>query len=278
MLREISVTCFFSSYVVVLALELSRLAGRIPGRGLAVIAMTAVGLFTHVVFLTLRAVAATSTRAGLLATWSDWSLLVALILAVGFLVTYLRRPETVVGLFFLPAVLAMIGVALAVASMPPFSRTAAVEIWRGVHGLSMMAGCGIVTIGFLAGVMWWVQSWRLKRHRAGSALKLPTLETLMRWNRVSLWLGTATVGVGVLAGVVMNLNRWGYVGWTGGGVLGSVGLFAWLVAATLLERFYRPGSEGRRAATLALASGAFLVLAMAGVLLTRHGAADVVSS
>ena len=39
-LRQISVTCFFSSYLVVLVLELLRLFGRFPGRGLAVIVMT----------------------------------------------------------------------------------------------------------------------------------------------------------------------------------------------------------------------------------------------
>ena len=55
-LREISVTCFFTSYLVVLVLELLRLLGRIPGRGLAVIVMMVIGLFTHVCYLTLRAV------------------------------------------------------------------------------------------------------------------------------------------------------------------------------------------------------------------------------
>ena len=38
-LREISVTCFFTSYLVVLVLELLRLLGRIPGRGLAVLSL-----------------------------------------------------------------------------------------------------------------------------------------------------------------------------------------------------------------------------------------------
>ena len=54
-LREISVTCFCTSYIVVLVLELLRLLGRIPGRALAVIGMMALGLFTHITFLWLRA-------------------------------------------------------------------------------------------------------------------------------------------------------------------------------------------------------------------------------
>ena len=84
-LREISITCFFTSYLVVLVLELLRLLGRIPGRGLLVIVMTVIGLFTHICYLLLRATATNGSSpgdAGLLATWSDWALLLALGLAV----------------------------------------------------------------------------------------------------------------------------------------------------------------------------------------------------
>lgn len=269
-LREISVTCFCTSYLVVLALELLRIFGRLPGRALMVITMTVVGLFTHITFLWLRAADA-GDGVGLLATWSDWSLLLALGLAIGFLIAYLRRPETVVSFFFLPAVLVMIGVSLAVRSQPPFSRNAAVEIWRTVHALSMTAGCGIVLMGFLAGVMHGVQAWRLKNHRAGSGLKLPTLETLVRWNRGALVAGTITVGVGWVAGVVMNLNRWGQVGWTDRGVILSTVLFIWLIVATLVEYYYAPVRRGRKSTYLTLASAGFLALAMYGVMTTPHG-------
>lgn len=71
--REISITCFFTSYLVVLVLELLRLLGKIPGRGLLVIVMTLVGLFTHVCYLLLRATTQNgSSDVGLLASWSDW--------------------------------------------------------------------------------------------------------------------------------------------------------------------------------------------------------------
>ena len=100
-LSEISITCVFASYLVVLVLELLRLFGRIPGRGLFVIGMMSVGLFTHVCYLLIRAtvVEGGGQEAGLLATWSDWSLLVALGLAIAFFVLYLRRPDTTPLLF-----------------------------------------------------------------------------------------------------------------------------------------------------------------------------------
>ncbi|QDT08067.1 Cytochrome C assembly protein [Rubripirellula lacrimiformis] len=270
-LREITVTCFLASYLIVLVLELLRLCGRIPGRGLAVIVMMVIGLFTHVCYLLLQATAAGGTDAGMLATWSDWSLLLSLATAICFFVFYLRRPDTIVSFFFLPVVMGLIALALAVRHLPPFTRTEAVEVWRNVHAASMATGSAAVLVGFLAGVMYLVQSWRLKRHRAGSSLRLPTLESLGRLNRRCLIISTVAVALGLLSGVVMNLNRWGYVSWTDRGVLLSLLLLIWLVGATLMEFFYAPASRGRKAVYLTLASLGFLILAMVGILTTPHG-------
>ncbi len=278
-LSEISITCVFASYFVVLVLELLRLLGRIPGRGLFVIAMMSVGLFTHVCYLLLRATTLEGAEVGgpevgLLATWSDWSLLLALGLASAFFVLYLRRPETIISFFFLPAVMSLLGLAIALGNRPPFSRTEAVEVWRSVHAIAMMAGSIAVLVGFLAGIMYLVQSRRLKLKRAGSSFRLPTLESLGRLNRRCLVGSTIAVGIGLIAGVVMNLNRWGSVGWTDRGVLLSTLLLVWLLGATCVEYFYAPASRGRKAIYLTLASGGFLVLAMIGVLTTSHGQSE----
>ena len=271
-LRQISVTCFFTSYLVVLVLELLRVMGRIPGRGLAVLVMTGIGLFTHVCFLSLRAYDGPGQQdAGLLATWSDWLHLLALGLAVCFLVSYLRRPDTIVSFFFLPAVLATIGAGLYFRNVDPFSRSEAAGVWASVHGLAMMIGTGAVLIGFLTGVMYLVQARRLKQKKARSALRLPTLEALGNMNRRCLVTSTTAVAIGVLAGVIMNLNRTGQVGWMNGGVLFSLLLFAWLVGTTLLEFFYTPASRGRKAVFLTLASLGFLLLAVFSVIKNSHG-------
>jgi len=235
--------------------------------------MTSLGLFTHVCYLIFRATDQTAGEVGRLATWYDWSLLLALGLAICFFVFYLRRPDTIVSFFFLPAVMATIGLAIAVRDLAPFSRTEAAQVWRTIHALAMMVGSIAVLIGFLAGSMYLVQSWRLKHKRAGSSLRLPTLESLSRLNRQCLVISTTAVAVGLIAGFVMNLNRWGQVGWTDSGVMLSILLLLWLVAATLLEFFYAPASHGRKAVYLTLASLGFLILAMVGVLTTPHGQA-----
>lgn len=270
--REITVTCFFSSYTVVLGLECLRLAGKIPGRAVAVIGMTTAGLIAHIAFVVLRAMSRPA-GAGVLASWFDAGLLVALGLAIAFVWVYIRRPETIVGLFFLPAVLATIAGAWSVRSWPPFSSGRAFEIWRSIHGGGMMIGAAVVCAGFLAALMFWIQSWRLKNHRVGSRLRLPTLETSLRWTRNCLTAGTIAVAAGWIAGVVMNLNRWGYVGWTDRGVLLSTGLLVWLVVATILDRAGGYARTGRRATVATLAGGGFLLLAVVAVLSTTHGAA-----
>ncbi|TWU23356.1 Cytochrome C assembly protein [Novipirellula galeiformis] len=271
-LSKITVTCFFASYLIVLVLELLRLLGKIPGRGLLVIVMMGLGLFTHLCYLVLKMVASAATAdRGLLASWSEWSLLLALGMAICFLVFYLRRPDTVISFFFLPVILLLIGLSIAVRPMPPFSRSEAAEVWLSVHAFGMATGAGAVLIGFLAGVMYLAQSWRLKQKRAGSALRLPTLETLARLNRQCLIVSTSAVAIGVLAGVVMNLNRWGQVAWTDGGILFSFLLLVWLIVASSVEFFYAPARQGRKAIYLTLASLGFLVLAFVGVMTSSHG-------
>jgi len=272
-LSKITITCFFSSYLVVLVLELLRLRGRFPGRGLLVIGMMSIGLFTHICYLAFRAAERGGVEVGRLASWSDWGLLLALGLAICFFVFYLRHPETVISFFFLPAVIITILLSLAARDLEPFSRGEATQVWRTVHAVAMMVGSIAVLIGFLAGIMYLVQSWRLKHKRAGSVLKLPTLESSSRLNRQCLIISTTAVAIGLLAGLVMNLNRWGYVGWTDRGVLLSWLLLIWLLGATALEFFYAPASHGRKAVYLTLASLGFLILAMIGVLTTPHGQA-----
>lgn len=269
----ISLTCFVGSYVVAMLLDLTRSAVQIPGRGLLTIVFTVAGLFSQAVYLVARAVGQNKGGdIGLLAGWYDWSLLVAWGMAACFLILYLRRPDTSVGLFLLPTVLVVVGLASLTRDWTPFSRVEAVGLWRTVHGLAMMVGAAAVLLGFIAGLMYLTQAHRLKLKKAGRRrLKMPALEWLQGMNRHCLVVSTVAVAIGVMAGVVMNLNKWGNVPWNEGGVVLPLILFAWLVAATSVEFFYRPAREGRKIVYLTLASFGFLVLAMYGVLSSEHG-------
>jgi ABC-type uncharacterized transport system permease subunit len=272
-LHKISITCFFASYLAALLLELTRFLGPLRFRTQAVLTMMALGLFTHISYLFLRALdLPTDGERGLLSSWAEWSLLLALGLAICFVIAYVRRSDTVISFFFLPLILLTIGLGTTIGGWEPFSRTAAANAWRSIHGLAMMVGTGAVLIGFLAGVMYLVQSRRLKQKRAGSpAFRLPTLETLDRTNRRSLVVSTAAVAIGVVAGMIMNLNQNPRFNWSDGGILLSFVLFLWLLAATATEFFYTPASRGRKAFYMTLASLGFLVLALIGVVFSSHG-------
>jgi len=271
-LRGISVTCFVGSYVVALLLELTRAMPRVPGRGLLTIVFTVAGLFSQVVYLIVRGRELTTlSETGLFAGWYDWSLLVAWGLALCYLILYFRRPDTIVGFFLLPSVLALIGLAGLTRDWAPFSRVDAVGVWRSVHGLAMVIGAAAVLMGFIAGLMYLTKSWRLKAKTAGGAMRLPNLERLQLMNRQCLVVSTIAVGIGLFSGVVMNLNRWGFVGWSEGGVILTGVLFAWLGGAVAFESVYKPAREGRKIVYLTLASFGFLVLTMIGVLASSHG-------
>ena len=272
-LGGISVTCFVGSYLVAMLLDISRAAGRLPGRGILTIGFTLAGLFTQAVYLIVRAVGQESRGdASLLAGWYDWSLLVSWGLAACFLILYLRRPDTSVGLFLLPPVLILVAFAWPMRNWEPFSRVEAVGMWRNIHGLAMLVGTASVLLGFIAGGRSLTQAHRLKSKLAGGGgMRLPTLEWLQRMNRDCLVVSTIAMGIGLLGGVVMNLNRPGNVGWSDGGVIFSLVLFFWLLAATAVEYLYRPARKGRKVVYLTLASFGFLVLAIYGTLNSQHG-------
>jgi ABC-type transport system involved in cytochrome c biogenesis permease subunit len=277
MLTGISIVCIASSYAVAFALELSRLLFRWPVRWLIMMLFAGAGLFAHSVYLVVLTRAELAEPAARpLSSWYDWCLMVSWVLALAYLVLAIRRPHNTVGLFLLPLVLALIGAAKLVQDIPPFARQQAVNYWSMLHGWMLMLGTVTAALGFAAGVMYLVQSYRLKRKlppRQG--LRLPTLEWLQGFNRRCLLLSAALLGLGLLGGIGLNLVRHssggGSVPWNDPVVLFSFLLFAWLVAAALFESLYRPARQGRKMAYLTLASFIFLVLALVFVLRGGHG-------
>ena len=139
-----------------------------------------------------------------------------------------------------------------------------------------MLGTVVAALGFAAGIMYLLQSYRLKHKlppRPG--FRLPTLEWLQKVNRRSLVLSTFLLGLGLLAGIALNLirqsDRDGTVPWTDPVVISSGVLFLWLAIALLFESLYKPAREGRKVAYITLASFVFLGLVLCLVLLGRHG-------
>jgi len=277
MLSGITITCFAASYAVSLGLEVSRLFFRTGVRFAILLGFTIAGLFAHAVYLTTRAEGVVSGH-GIppLSSWFDFCLVAAWFLAGAYVVLTVRRPQNAVGIFLLPLVLTLIGVAVLLRDMPPFSSQAASYAWRFLHGFSLLAGTTAVALGFSTGLMYLIASYRLKHKlppRRG--LQLPSLEWLQRFNRESLLVSTCLLAVGLISGLMLNLVRptaGGLsVSWTDPVVLSSGALFAWVSAATVFESFYKPARQGKKVAYLTLASFVFLGLVLYFVFFREHG-------
>ena len=265
-LSGISVVCFAASYGVALALEASRLFFRLPVRLVVMLGFAAAGLFAHSVYLWLRA-SGSLASGNPLSSWHDWYLMAAWVLAAVYLGLTASRPQTTVGLFMLPLVLVLIGVAWLFPDDVSFPRERASVIWGMVHGLMLLAGTVAVSFGFVAGLMYLVQSWRLKHKLPPKAgFKLPSLEWLQAVNKQSLAFSSAFIAAGLIAGIVLNATKavrpGAGVPWTDSVVIGSTVLLVWLLAATIFEWLYKPAQQGRKVAYLTVASFVFLAMVM----------------
>ncbi len=272
MIDRIQVFCFVASYGVALLLEGGRVFTRFKPPPAATLVFSIAGFLAQTLFLV--AEARRSALHGLpISDWRDWCLLTAWILAAVYIAASWSRPKAALGLFLLPLVLAIIAVGNAFKGVAgPFPREEAPFRWEIVHGLSLSLGTVVVTLGFAAGVMYLIQSYRLKHHLSTAAgVPLPSLEWLQRINEGSFIYSSLLLLGGLVSGVVLNgirhANQTDAVPWTDPVVWTSGVLFLWLLAAVVFNFVYQPARIGRKVAYLTVASFLFLSLELSIVLL-----------
>jgi hypothetical protein len=273
MLEGVQIFCFAASYAVALALEVARVVFRAPLRPVLSLGFAGAGLFAHSVYLVNEARQASPAAGELpLSSWRDWCLLAAWVLVAAYLAMTAKRSAGALGVFVLPLVFLLIGVAWWFSELAePFPRAQAYRYWSIVHGVALLLGTVVVMLGFVAGVMYLVQSYRLKQKmppRRG--LQLPSLEWLQRMNEDSFILSTCLLAAGLISGVVLNVIRQTTADpslpWTDPVVWTSGILFAWLAASSIFNFAYKPARQGQKVAYLTVASFVFLGLALGVVL------------
>jgi ABC-type transport system involved in cytochrome c biogenesis permease subunit len=269
----ISLVCFGASYGVAWALELLRLVFRSGIRRLLTLGFVLAGWLAHTLYLGYRAVEFSATP---LSSPFDWCLVVAWLLVAAYLYLSFYYPRASLGLYMLPLALALV-VAAAFADSTPFAPPAALRAWGAVHGIALLVGTLAVMVGFVAGLMYLVQSYRLKHKRPPTpTFRLPSLEWLEKVNSRVIMLSALLIGIGFLAGIILNLVGRGKgqaVPWTDPVIWSSALMFGWLLVAVLFNVFYRPARRGRKVAYLTLVSFGFLVLSLSMFLLvdSQHG-------
>ena len=260
MLEGVSITCFASSYLVALVLEVTRLAFRSGIRSAVLLGFAGAGLFAHTVFLLHRALQASGAP---LSSQQDWYLLSAWVLVAGYIGLTCRQRKNVLGLFLLPLVLVLVGAAAWFADTTPFTREPAVQLWGLVHGVAILLATLAVLAGFILGLMYVFQAYLLKTKRAlPRGLRLPSLEWLQRYNSRAIAISAPLMGLGVVGGVVLNgISEPERIPWFDPLTLSTLVAFIWLLAVSLISTFYRTVRQGRKVAYLTLAN--FLILAFA---------------
>ena len=256
MLAKLTIVCFAASYAVALLLEVSRLFFRLPVRLVVMLGFGAAGLLAHTLYLWNHA---SDSDGGVpFSSWHLWFVMAAWLLAAIYLGLAASRPQSPIGIFALPVTLALILAAQLSDPQAGFRRDEARTVWEGVHGVALLLGTVTTALGFVAGLMYLVQSYRLKHKllpRPG--FRLPSLEWLQTVNKQTLYVTAILVAIGVFAGVVLNVNQGG-IQWSDALIVSSAGLLAWLFAATLFEMLYKPAQQGRKIAYLTIANFVFL--------------------
>jgi len=263
----VNMMCFAASYAVAFALELSGLWRRLFVFRVAEILAATAGLVAHTWYLGRRV---SEIPAAPLSSQQDWFVLAAWILAVVYLAAKFYYPRTAIGLFLLPGVLGLVG-ASTLASAEPLATFQAPRVWGRVHGVFLLVGTTAVLVGFIAGLMYLIQSYRLKHKKSlPERFRLPSLEWLERANSRALAIATVSICGGFFTGILSRMAQQGPrdgLAWGDPVVLSLAAMMLWLLASEVFRLIYPAARQGRKVAYLTMAAFVFLLLVFATVTL-----------
>lgn len=262
--ERVSVYCFAASYGVAFLCELAHLLRPRPVLRMLGIGFGAAGLLAHTIFLAVQRPELASRYGSLL--------LLAWILAIFYLYGTLHHRRVAWGLFILPLLLGLVGLARLLERQPAASeeywllRLFNLEderFWVVVHlALLLLAAVGLC-VGFIASVMYLVHARRLKsKAMPGQGLKLLSLERLEEMNRRAIVLAFPLLTAGVIVGMALLRQSARPVrNWADPRVLAAAAL--WLVFAVLLYVRYSLHVRGRRVAILTIVAFVLLLVTLA---------------
>jgi ABC-type transport system involved in cytochrome c biogenesis permease subunit len=263
-LERVTVFCFAASYGVAFLVELLQLLRPRPVLRLIGLGFGCAGLLAHTIFLAVQRPELASSYGSLL--------FLAWIVAVFYLYGSLHHRTIAWGLFVLPLVLGLIGLAvLFVHDSAPEQEPWLVRLisprgegfWGPLHGVLLLLAAVGVCVAFFASVMYLVQARRLKsKALPGKGLKLLSLERLEEMNRRAIVAAFPLLTAGVLVGLaLLGQGERPVHGWTDPRLWFTVAL--WLVFAVLLYLRYTLHLRGRRVAIITIVAFVLLVVTLA---------------
>lgn len=249
-IERVTVYCFLASYAVAFALEVLHFLRPRPIVRVLSLAFGAAGLLAHTIYLAVQRLPLASPSSSLL--------LLAWILAVFYLYGSIHHGRLAWGLFVLPLVLGLIGLAEV---SPTGSEPSDGSRWGLVHGVLLLLAAAGLSVGFVASVMYLVQVRRLRAKLApDQGVRLLSLERLEEMNRRAILWAFPLLTAGLLVGIVLQLHGALLVSWNSPKIIVTVGL--WVVFAILLYLRYGVRARGRQVALLTIVAFALLLVAL----------------
>ncbi|MCD6319814.1 MAG: c-type cytochrome biogenesis protein CcsB [Candidatus Desulfofervidaceae bacterium] len=194
---------------------------------------------------------------------------VAWLLALIYLILFLRFGLTILGTFFTPLIVLLMLISRIVPGLAEPPPNVFKSFWLSLHiGLSLI-GDGLLAVAFCAGIMYLVQERQIKRKKlTGILQRLPSLSFLDTLNYHALILGFMMLTLGLLTGAL-------YAQWIKGRFWNwdpkeVWSVITWLVYAVLIHQRLTVGWRGRQAAWLSIIGFCFLLFTFLGVNYLLH--------
>lgn len=204
-MQNVTLFCFWASYLVAWILELARARRDRPVLRWAALAMTTAGLVAHTAYLLTRS--SQSELAPLIGSPHDWLLVLAW-LPIPVLVFSSLKSGSGLGAFLLPPVL------LIVSAAPFVHSQANVELpsyrWLSlIHAAMLAVGAAGILLAAGLSAMYLVQHRRLKSKKLISrGSQLLSLERLAKLNWWSIAVSVPLLTSGLALGVVLVVGSW----------------------------------------------------------------------
>lgn len=261
---NVSVMCFFASYLLALAFEVGRFYRRSTAAEVLHLGMTAAGLVAQTLYLYLRS--RQTHLPPLLSSLSDWLLVLAWLVVLLYLILILADRTFRAGILVLPLVLVLIGAAWSTGGPTgPREILPVSKSWLMLHVSLLVFGTAAILGGLVLSLLYLWQHWRLK-HGQGrhGGLMLPSLERLERLNRWALLLAVPLLTVGLIIGVALTTKEpVSWATWADPVVL--TGSVCWLMmVGVFVYVLGRQRAPGRQVAWLTAVSCGFLLLTVVG--------------
>ncbi|MFO0934943.1 MAG: cytochrome c biogenesis protein CcsA [Gemmataceae bacterium] len=258
-LQGISHACFGLSYVIALVCEVIRIWRPISLlRPISLVAGSA-GLLAHTLYLAYHHPSPAEPYAAVL--------LLAWVIAVFSLYGTLHHTRQAWAVFVWPIVVGLVGLSLALLRGATQTSVPAWILgdrpWGVIHGVLLLLAAVGMTVSFLAGIMYLVQSRRVRNKlNPLGTFRLLNLERLEVMNRRAVNLTFPFLSAGlILGGVLLRHNHSLTETWFSVKVLGTAGL--WLVCLMLLYLRYSRSVSARQLAWLSVLAFALTVIVLA---------------